>query len=149
MTLRVIWLAAALACSRPPPPSHVEPAHPVDAAVAPVADATPLDQDLPRLVERAIALYHDIATALAASGADCPAATGKLDQLAGVYHDVVVANARVLHDGRAKELAAALAPHGDAFDAGARAIMQSAAMASCAHDQAFTRALDALLEASP
>jgi hypothetical protein len=145
---RVIWLAAAIACSRPAPAPRSAPvrAAPPDAAVA---DAAPLDRDLPRLVERAIAMYEDIAKAFAASGKDCAAASARLGQLAAAYHDVVAANARVLHDGRAAELKAALAPHGDAFDAGARAIMQSPTMSACAQDPAFTRALDQLLEASP
>ena len=118
-------------------------------ADAAVADTPPLDQDLPRLVERAIAMYQDIAKALTASGTDCAAATAKLGQVTAGYRDVVAANAKVLHDGRAKELKAALEPHGDAFDAGARAIMQSPTMSKCSQDPAFTKALDQLLEASP
>jgi hypothetical protein len=155
MKPRLIWLAAAVACSRPPPAPHSEPAHVVVVADAAVVDAAPLDQDLPRLVERAIAMYQDIAAALVvpspsgASGKDCAAATAKLRQLAGTYRDVVAANAKVLHDGRAKELKAALEPHGDAFDAGARAIMQSPTMSACAQDPGFTKALDELLGASP
>lgn len=151
MKSRVIWLAAAVACSRPPPAPHGEPTHAAAVADAgvPAVNAAPLDQDLPRLVERAIAMYRDIAKAFTASGQDCAAATAKLGQLAAAYRDVVAANAKVLHDGRAKELKAALAPHGDAFDAGARTIMQSATMSKCSQDQAFTKALDQLLEASP
>jgi hypothetical protein len=151
MKSRVIWLVAALACSRPPPAPRGESAHATAVADAGVSavDAAPLDQDLPRLVERAIAMYQDIAKAFAASGQDCAAATAKLGQLAGSYRDVVAANAKVLHDGRAKELKAALAPHADAFDAGARSLMQSATMSKCGQDAAFTRALDQLLEASP
>lgn len=150
MKSRVIWLAAAVACSRPPPSSaNSQPAHVAAVADAAVVDAAPLDQDLPRLVDRAIAMYQDIAKAFAASAKDCAAATAKLDQLAATYRDVVAANAKVLHDGRAKELKAALEPHGDAFDAGARAIMQSPTMSACAQDAAFTKALDQLLEASP
>jgi hypothetical protein len=145
----LIWLAAAVACSRPPPSPHGEPAHVAAVADASVVDAAPLDQDLPRLVERAIAMYQDIAKAFAASGKDCAAATARLGQLTGTYRDVVAANAKVLHDGRAKELKAALEPHGDAFDAGARAILQSPTMSACAPDPAFTKALDQLLGASP
>jgi len=148
MKPRVIWLAAAFACSRPPPAPHSEPARAV-VADAGVSDAGPLDQDLPRLVERAIAMYQDIARAFTASGADCAAATAKLDQLAGSYRDVVAANAKVLHDGRAKELKAALEPRSAAFDAGAQAIMQSPTMSKCGRDPGFTKALDQLLEASP
>jgi hypothetical protein len=149
MKARVLWLVAAVACSRPPP-AHRDPAPVVAApADAAVLDAAPLDQDLPRLVERAIAMYQDIAKALTASGADCAAASTRLGQLAAGYRDVVTANAKVLRDGRAKELKAALEPRGDVFDAGAQAIMQSPTMARCARDPAFTKALDQLLEASP
>jgi hypothetical protein len=151
MMLRVIWLAAAVACSRPPPPAHTEPGHVAavaDAGAGPAIDAAPLDQDLPRLVERTIAMYQAIAQALATSGADCAAVTAKLGELAATHRDVVSANAKVLHDGRAEELKAALRPRGEAFDAAARAIMQSQAMSRCAKDAAFTRALDELLGAS-
>jgi hypothetical protein len=149
MKPRVIWLAAAFACSRPPPPPHGGPAPAAVVADAGLSDAGPLDQDLPRLVVRSIAMYQDIAKAFTASGADCAAATAKLNQLAGSYRDVVAANAKVLHDGRAKELKAALEPHSAAFDAGAQAIMQSPTMSKCGRDPGFTKALDQLLEAPP
>jgi hypothetical protein len=149
MKLRLIWLALAIACGRPPTPPHRGSVPVAVVADAAVVDATPLDQDLPQLVERAIAMYQDIAKSFAASGTDCAAATSKLGELAQTYRDVVFANAKVLHDGRAKELKAALEPRGEAFDAGARDIMQSPTMSACAKDTAFTRALDRLLEASP
>lgn len=152
--LRVIWVAiyvgtAALACSGrssgpppAPPAAHVVPA---DAAV----DAVALDQDLPRLVERSLALYQDIAKAFAASGQDCAAATARLHDLTARYRDVVTANAKVLHDGRAKELRAALDPRSDAFDAAAAAVVQSPTMSRCAQDRGFTRAFDELVAAPP
>jgi hypothetical protein len=151
MMSRVIWIAAALACSgksaSPAGPATAPPRH---AAVADAAvDATPLDRDLPRLVERAIAMYQDIARAFAASGGDCPAATARLGQLARTYREVTAGNAKVLHDGRAAELKAALEPRADAFDAGARQILSSPTMSRCAQDPAFTKALDELLGASP
>jgi hypothetical protein len=133
------------------PSSPVRPAPPVDAGAPPVAAApppaaaTPLDQDLPRLVERALALYRDVAAALAVGGNDCAAASAHLRELSERYRDVVLANAKVLRDGRARQLRAALEAHGDEFDAAAQAVVQSPAMARCAPDPAFGRAFDDLL----
>ena len=148
--LRVMWIAAALACSgrsAPPAPPVAPVAHvaPADAAV----DATPLDQDLPRLVERSLALYQDIARAFTASGENCSAASARLHELTERYRDVVAANARVLHDGRAKELRAALDPQSDAFDAAAAAVVQSPTMSRCAQDRGFARAFDELVATPP
>lgn len=147
--LRVMWIAAALACSGrssgPPPAPPVAHAAPADAAV----DAAPLDQDLPRLVERSLALYQDIAKAFAASGEDCAAASGRLRELTERYRDVVAANAKVLRDGRAKELRAALDPRSDAFDAAAAAVVQSPTMSRCAQDRGFARAFDELVASPP
>lgn len=139
-------LTCALACGTPSPPPRSAPPvvatpPPIDAAVP---DAAPLDQDLPRLVERSLAMYRDVAAALAAT--DCTAVAGQLAQLATTYRDVVQANAAVLHAGRAAQLRAALEPRGDDFDRSARAIMQSPTMAKCAQDAAFARAFDDLLQ---
>jgi hypothetical protein len=158
--LRVLSIAAVLAaCSgrapapaAPPGPAAASPASPAastPAAPAPVAaapaDAAPLDQDLPRLVERALAMYRDVASALATSGNDCATASARLRELSGRYRDVVTANARVLRDGRARQLRAALESHGDEFDAAAQAVVGSPAMAKCAPDPAFGKAFDELL----
>ncbi len=154
--LRVMSIAAVLAaCSgrasgppapKPPaPPAATAPADAGAPAPTPAANATPLDQDLPRLVERALALYRDVAGALAASGNDCAAASARLRALSERYRDVVTANAKVLHDGRARQLRAALEAHGDEFDAAAQAVVQSPVMAKCASDAAFGKAFDDLL----
>lgn len=166
--LRAMSIAAVLAaCSgRAPvpvasptpgaPPAAAAPAPPVaatptagagappPAAAAPAA-AGPLDQDLPRLVDRALAMYRDVAGALAASGNDCAAASARLRELSVRYRDVVTANAKVLRDGRARQLRAALEPHGDEFDAAAQAVVGSPVMAKCAPDPAFGKAFDELL----
>jgi hypothetical protein len=149
--LRMTWLAAvAVACSGKPPPAAkpVEPAPVVVAADAAV-DAGPLDQDLPRLAERSLAMYKDVAQALAQSGDDCKAATSRLGQLATEYRDVATANAKVLQDGRAKQLRAALDPHNADFDRAAQAVMQSPTMSKCSQDRAFAQAFDELLAAPP
>ena len=149
MMLRVMWIAAAVACGgKAPPPQPTPRAAPV-ADARPAADATPLDQDLPRLVERSLAMYQDVGKAFTASGENCAAATARLHELTGRYRDVVIANAKVLHDGREKELHAALDPHSDAFDAAAAAVVKSPTMARCAPDGAFAKALDELFEAPP
>lgn len=133
------------------PPAAPAPAPPADASAptaavaAPPADTAPLDQDLPRLVERALALYRDVASALTASGNDCAAASARLRALSERYRDVVLANAKVLHDGRARQLRAALEQHGDEFDAAAQAVVGSPAMAKCAPDPVFSKAFDELL----
>jgi ABC-type transporter Mla subunit MlaD len=147
----VIALAAAVACSGKPPPT-AQSAQTTPAAAttgAAPADAAALDQDLPRLVDRSLVMYQDVAKALAASGDDCAAAAGKLRQLAGTYREVVAANAKVLHDGRAKQLRAALDPHSEAFDRSAQAIVSSPTMSACSQDPAFAKAFDELLEAPP
>jgi hypothetical protein len=153
--LRVSLLAAlaalaALACGpRPPQPaptgtSHVAPLAPADAVVT-----APLDQDLPRLAARSLAMYQDVAKLFAAVGEDCAAATAKLGAFEATYHDVVSANAKVLHDGRAKELKVALEPHAEPIDFAAKSIAQSATMAKCSADVGFEKAFDALFEVPP
>jgi hypothetical protein len=148
--MRWIWIVAAVACSSKPPPA-AKPVEPVPVTVVADAavDAMPLDQDLSQLVERSLAMYQDVAKALAAAGEDCKAAAASFGQLATAYRDVVTANAKVLHDGRAKQLRAALEPHSDEFDRLAKAVVQSPAMSKCSQDPAFARAFDDLLEAPP
>lgn len=139
-----MWIALAIACSgraAAPPPAQPAPVAPADAA----ADATPLDQDLPKLVERSLAMYQDVARALAASHDDCAAATARLRELAGRYRDVAVANAKVLHDGRDKELRTALGPRGVEVDAAAAAVVESPLMSKCSRDRAFGKAFDELV----
>ncbi|HEX7836173.1 MAG TPA: hypothetical protein VF469_01855 [Kofleriaceae bacterium] len=140
----MIWIALAIACSgraSRPSPAQPAPVAPADAAV----DATPLDQDLPRLVERSLAMYQDVAGAFAASHDDCAAATARLRELAGRYRDVALANAKVLHDGRDKELRAALGPRSVEFDAAGAAVVQSPIMSKCSRDRAFGKAFEELV----
>jgi hypothetical protein len=143
--------ALALACSGSPPapPRATPPPVAIVIDAGPPPDARPLDQDLPQLVERSLAMYRNLAAAFAASGPDCAAATARLGELATRDRDVVAANAKVLHDGRAAELRAALERQGAAFDESARAIMQSPTLASCAQDPAFAKAFDRVIEPPP
>lgn len=153
---RVLWIALVAlgslgACPQPAPvPAPLTPA-PIGPPVV-AADAAPdgpLDQDLPRLAARATKLYQDVVVAFTAAGEDCAAAASKLGVLQSTYADVVAANAKVLHEGRARELRAALEPHADALDAAAKAIVGSKTMSKCSPDRAFTDAFDNLVGAPP
>ena len=148
---RALWIALiAVGCGHPAPaPVAVTSPPPRPVAVADAAVVQPLDHDLPRLAERATRLYQDVVQVFVAVGTDCAAATAKLGALQKSYADVVSANAKVLHDGRAKELRAALEPHADALDAAAKAIVESPTMSHCSPDHAFTDAFDNLVGAPP
>lgn len=127
------------------PATLVKPPPPVAAPDA--APTVALDQDLARLAQRATNLYQEVAAAFTSAGVDCPAATTRLRALQQTYADVVAANAKVLHDGRARELRAALEPHAEVLDAAAKAIVDSQTMATCSPDRAFTDAFDELVGA--
>ena len=87
--------------------------------------------------------------AFTAVGEDCAAAATRLGTLRERYLDVVTANEKILHDGRAKELRVALAPYEEQFDAAAKAIVKSPTLAACSQDAAFARAFDELVGAPP
>lgn len=146
MRYRRATLVLIAACGGAAPPAAPTPAPPpapkpiiVDAG-APEAQA--LDHDLPRLVERSLAMYKDVVAALTAVGTDCAAATTRLGQLGAAYHDVAVANAKVIHEGRDAELRAALAPHDDELSRAAEAVMHAPTLSACANERAFADALD-------
>ena len=151
---RVLAVALAALCiggltACPPAATPVEPAKPIQPAPPDAAPAIPLDQDLPRLAQRATRLYQEVADAFAAAGVDCAAATTRLRALQQIYGDVVAANAKVLHEGRARQLRAALEPHAEALDAAAKAIVDSRTMSKCSSDRAFTDTFDDLVGAPP
>lgn len=145
---RALWTAivVASACDRRPAPAPV-PIQTVAIDAAP--DAPGLDQDLPQLALRSLKLYEEVALAFSAVGEDCAAGAARLGALRDSYRDVVAANEKLLHDGRAKELRAALAPHEENFDAAAKSIVQSATLAACSQDGPFARAFDQLVGAPP
>lgn len=145
--LAALGVAGLTACL--PAASPVEPAKPVQPMPPVAAPVVALDQDLPRLAQRATKLYQDVAEAFAAVSEDCAAATTRLRALQQTYADVVAANAKVLHDGRARQLRAALEPHAEALEAAAKAIVDSRTMAKCAPDRAFTDTFDELVGAPP
>jgi hypothetical protein len=140
-----LWLGTG--CGTPGKPASSGPAAPASDAGPP--DALSLDRDYAKLAERAVALYAAVAEAFRAAGQDCAQATARLGELAGTYRDVVAANAKVLHEGRARELKQALGKHGDRFDTAAKAIIESPTMARCSEDPSFTKAFDDLVGAPP
>ena len=155
--MRYLLLIVLMACGTkssppakpaPPPDAAIDavPMAAVDAAPAPTG---PLDRDLPRLAQRAVALYEAVVVAFRAAGTDCAAATTKLGTLRTEFGEVIVANAKVLHEGRARELKVALAKHGDKLDAAAKEIVGSQTMSKCTSDRAFTKAFDELVGAPP
>ncbi|HWO17541.1 MAG TPA: hypothetical protein VNO30_02155 [Kofleriaceae bacterium] len=142
-----LWLGTGCGNPSKPAPAGSPPSAPP--ADAQPADAQPIDRDYARLTERAVELYEAVAEAFRAAGTDCARATARLGELSVTYKDVVTANAKILHEGRARELKQALAKHSDRFDAAAKAIMESRAMAECYKDAAFTQAFDDLVAAPP
>lgn len=154
---RVLFAAwIVVACGGPGPAREPAPGSAGSATVAPVPvdaatppPALPLDEDLPRLARRAVTLYQDVATAFAAAGQDCAAATTRLRELTAVHADVVAANAKVLRDGRAMQLKLALRAHDQELDQAARAIMQGPTLPACSQDEAFAQAFDELVGAPP
>lgn len=149
--MRVTWIALVFAaCGAPAPvPQPRPPTNPPPTATLDAGPPLPLDRDLPLLAQRSTRLYQDVVAVFANAGGDCAAATTKLGALQTTYAEVVAANAKVLHDGRAREMRAALEPHADALDAAAKAIVESPTMSKCSPDHAFTDAFDNLVGAPP
>lgn len=150
--IRLVWVALVASCGghpqpQPPPPHPGSAVVAGDAAVPVVAE--PLDQDLYKLAERSVQLYQDVVRTFEAAGEDCAAAAGKLAGLQRTYAEVVTANAKVLHDGRAQNLKVALKHYDDQLDAAAKAIMGSKTLAKCSTDAAFAQAFDLLVGAPP
>ena len=147
------------ACGTKSSPPERPTAPPPDAAgsdAAPIAvvDVTPtptgpLERDLPRLAQRAVALYEAVVAAFRTAGTNCATAITQLGTLRTEYSEVVLANAKVLHEGRARELKVALAKYGDKLDAAAKEIVGSQTMSKCTSDRAFTKAFDDLVGAPP
>lgn len=114
-------------------------------AAAPDAPSPPaLEDDLPRLADRAVTFYADWQQVMTAAGSDCASATAKINALADANADFIAANAKVVREGHDKVVALrqALEPHAAELDASAKAIVQAPAMGAC-HDNAdFAHAID-------
>ncbi|HEY4179967.1 MAG TPA: hypothetical protein VGM90_24160 [Kofleriaceae bacterium] len=146
--MRIVAFVLLAACGSSPAPKATTPppVAPTTAAAAP--QPVPLDQNLPVLATRATQLYQSVAKLLTAN-TDCAAATVQLKQLEAANADVVAANKKVLHDGRAKELRAALEPHATDNDAAAQEIVAAPLMRTCSQDRAFTDTFDELVGSPP
>ncbi len=146
--LAALCVVGLVAC--PPAAAPVEPAKPTQHMAPPDAAApVALDQDLPRLAELSTKLYQDIAAAFAKVGGDCPAAAARLRTLQQTNADVIAAIAKVLHDGRARDMRAALEPHDETLGVAAKTIADSPTMKKCQADRAFTDTFDDLVGAPP
>ena len=141
-TLALVVLGCGHAAPAPPP-AVVGTTHATPAVDARPADAS-LDEDLPRLADRAVELYAQWRRAMEDAQGDCAAATAKVNAVADANADVIAANATILAAGhdRIAALRAALEPHQAELDAAAQAIVQSKTMSACAHDAAFAKAID-------
>jgi hypothetical protein len=142
----VVVLAIIVGCGHPAaapssPASPVGTSHaaPLDAAAPPA-----LEDDLPRLAERAVKFYADWQHIMEATTSDCAAAATKISALADANADFITANAHVMRAGHDKvvQLRAALEPHAADLDASAKAIVQSPTMAACHDNPAFAHAID-------
>ena len=87
-------MIAACGHAAPPAPqpavgtTHVAP---IDAPPAPPA----LEDDLPRLADRAVTFYAQWQRAMADAGQDCTVATQKIDEVADANADFIAANAKI------------------------------------------------------
>lgn len=142
------WVALALAAtacgsSAPAPAPVTTLATHATPDAGPPVDA-PLEDDLPRLADRAVQLYDAWQHALADANGDCAAATAKLNAVADANADVIAANLKVAAAGQEKvaALRAALEPHSAALDASAKAIVESPTLRACGSDAAFAHAFD-------
>ncbi|CAN5805709.1 hypothetical protein BH11MYX2_BH11MYX2_33680 [soil metagenome] len=145
--MRLVALVLLAACGSTQAPTSTTPPPGPTVAPAPAGPA-PLDENLPVLATRATQLYQSVAKLLTAN-TDCLQATAQLAELDAANADVVAANEKVLHDGRAKELRAALEPHATDLDAAAKEIVAAPLMGACSQDRAFTDAFDQLVGAPP
>ena len=141
-----LLLAVAIGCGHPsstPTTTPVAPVAPADAA--PSAEPK-LDDDLPKLAERAVKMYQDWEKAFADAGTDCAAATTKMNALADANADLIAANQRLAKSGhdKIKAARAELDKHSSEIDLSAKAIMQGPTMKACSSDAAFGKALDRL-----
>ncbi len=150
--LRRLVIAALVSCTSC---GHTAPTRAETAAShaapldAPRADAVPpdLDDDLPKLAARAVAMYQAIASVLAEPTTDCAAIATKLGAIETANQDAITATAKVLHAGHDKiqKLRAALEPHQAELDGSARVIAAAPAMKACSNDPRFAAAIDHLL----
>ena len=146
MMTRTGWLLVfAIGCGHPAATPTTTPVTPAPADAAAPAEAK-LDDDLPKLAERAVKMYQDWERAFAEAGTDCAVATTKMNALADANADLIAANQRLAQAGHEKIKAARaeLAKHADQIDASAKAVMSGPTMSKCSSDPGFSKALDRL-----
>jgi len=147
--MRWAWLATfAIGCGHPSAPATTTAGPQVQAAPseAGIDAARLLEDDLPKLAERAVKLYQDWQRAFSEAGTDCAAATTRMNALADANADLIAANQRLVHAGHDKIKAARveLDKHSAEVDPAAQAIIQGPTMSACKGDPAFNKALDRL-----
>jgi hypothetical protein len=137
----------AIGCGHPAAPAS-QPTTPQPAVVvAPDAAAPlPLDEDLPRLADRAVKLYQDWERAFSAAGTNCADAATRMNALAEANADLIAANQRLSRAGHEKIKAprAELEKRSAEIDPAAQAIMTGPTMSACKSDAAFNTALERL-----
>jgi hypothetical protein len=142
---RWVFLAIMFGCGHAAPapsspPTTIGTSH----AAPPQATPAALEDDLPRLAERAVKFYADWQHAMEESASDCTVATAKINALADANADFITANAHVAHAGHDKivQLRAALEPHAAELDASAKAIVDSPTLKACHDNVEFSHAID-------
>lgn len=143
------WFASfAIGCGHPAAPATQTTPAPAQAAVAPDAAVAPraLDDDLPRLADRAVKLYIDWQKAFEAAGTNCADATAKMNTLADANEDLIAANHRLVRAGHenVKAARAELEKRSAEIDPAAQAIMTGPTMSACKADAPFNAALERL-----
>ncbi len=142
---RWVILAIGVGCGHTAAPAPRAPVGTTHAARVDAAPSAPaLEDDLPRLADRAVKFYADWQQVMTSVGSDCASATVKINALTDANADFIAANAKVASAGhdRVVALRQALEPHAVELDESAKAIVQAPAMAAC-HDNAdFARAID-------
>lgn len=146
---RWAWLAMfAIGCGHPAAPATTTVAPQPVAATPDAAPAAPLplDEDLPRLADRAVKLYQDWQRAFTEAGTNCADAATRMSALADANADLIAANQRLIKAGHEKIKAARteLEKRSADIDPAAQAIMTGPTMSACKSDAAFNTALERL-----
>lgn len=147
---RWAWLAMfAIGCGHPAAPATQPSAPQQPVAAAPDAAPAPpreLDEDLPRLADRAVKLYQDWQRAFGEAGTNCADAATRMNAIADANADLIAANHRLTKAGHEKIKAARaeLEKRSAEIDPAAQAIMTGPTMSACKADAAFNTALERL-----
>lgn len=143
------WFAIfAIGCGHPAAPATQTTPAPAPVTVAPDAAVAPpaLEDDLPRLADRAVKLYLDWQKAFDTAGTNCADATARMNTLAETNADLIEANHRLMKSGHEKIKAARaeLIKRSGEIDAAAQTIMTGPTMTACKGDAPFNAALERL-----